>query len=217
MDGNGRWAKKRLLPRSLGHREGVKTIDRMSEIIFDKGVKYLTLFAFSTENWNRPEEEVSGLIDLFKKYVRSNLPRMLKKKIRFRVYGDTSGFDNETREIIADAEAKTDALDGGTLGICFNYGGRSEIVRAARKLAESNTPITESSLSDSLYTGGAPDPDIVIRTGGERRISNFMLYQMAYSEIFFIDTLWPDFSEKELDAILRQYNKTERRYGSIKE
>lgn len=217
MDGNGRWAKKRLLPRSVGHREGVKNIDKLSEIIFDKGVEYLTLFAFSTENWNRPEDEVNGLIDLFKKYLKSNLPKMIKKGIRFRVYGNTAGFDNEMKALILDAEKQTADSSRGTLGICFNYGGRAEIVQAVKLIAASGEPVSEDSLSKYLYTSGAPDPDIVIRTGGEHRISNFMLYQMAYSEIYFVDTLWPDFSEKELDRILEKYMKTERRYGSIKE
>lgn len=217
MDGNGRWAKKRLLPRSAGHREGVKTIDKMAEIIFGKGIKYLTVFAFSTENWKRPDDEINGLVDLLKKYIKKNLPKLIQKNISFKVYGDISRFDEETKSLIKEAESATESLKSGVLGICFNYGGRAEIVNAARLLAGRGELITEKSLSDNMYTKGAPDPDIVIRTGGEKRISNFLLYQMAYSELYFTDTLWPDFDEKELDGILARYMETERRYGSIKE
>ncbi len=215
MDGNGRWAKKRLLPRKLGHREGVKTIDRIADAVFARGVEVLTLFAFSTENWNRPREEVDGLLGLFKKYIRKKTPEMVRKNIRLLILGDSTVFDDEIRSLIAEAYEKTGNNTAGTLCICFNYGGRADIVAAANKLIGKGEPVTERSFSDALSTGGLPDPDIVLRTGGEHRISNFLLYQMAYSEIYFSPTLWPDFTEDELDALLADYARTDRRYGSV--
>lgn len=215
MDGNGRWAKKRFLPRSLGHREGVKTIDRIADAVFERGIKYLTLFALSTENWKRPQEEIDGLLDLFKKYIRKNLPKMIKKNIELRIFGNIDAFDEEIKEMIADAEAKTKNGKAGTLGICFNYGGRADIVNAVNKIVDEGKKVDEKTFSDALFTHGIPDPDIVLRTGGEHRISNFLLYQMAYSEIYFTDTLWPDFTEIELDKIIQDFSCTNRRYGGI--
>ena len=217
MDGNGRWAKKRLLPRSIGHREGVKTIDRVAELAFAKGVKYLTLFAFSTENWNRPSEEVSGLIDLFKKYLVSGTKKAEKNNTRIKILGDLSALDEEARKLADEKMERTKNNDGLVMCICFNYGGRAEIIGAVNKLVEKGKPVTDVDFAGSLYTAGVPDPDIIIRTGGEKRLSNFLLYQSAYAEIYFTDVLWPDFSEKDLDGILDSYAKTERRYGSIKE
>lgn len=216
MDGNGRWAKRRMMPRGFGHQEGVKVIDRIADAVFSRGIGCLTLFAFSTENWKRPEEEVDGLLDLFKKYLRKKMPLLAEKGIRLNVLGDTSVLDAETLALISDAYEKTHGLRAGTLNICFNYGGRAEIVRAAAKLAGEGREITEQSFSDALYTAGMPDPDILIRTGGEHRISNFLLYQTAYSEIYFTGTLWPDFTEKELDEILADFAATDRRYGKVK-
>lgn len=216
MDGNGRWAKRRLLPRNFGHKKGVETIDRMADAIFARGVEYLTLFAFSTENWNRPQEEVDGLFDLFRKYIEKNLPGMTKKGIRLNVLGNTEAFDADIRRLIENAQRQTANLHCGTLNICFNYGGRSDIVEAANRLIAAGKPVTEAEFSEALSTAGMPDPDLVIRTGGEHRISNFLLYQAAYAEIYFSDTLWPDFSEKELDAILADFKNTDRRFGKIK-
>ena len=216
MDGNGRWAKNRHMPRSLGHREGVKTIDRIADAVFSRGIGYLTLFAFSTENWGRPESEVSGLLGLFKKYLKKNIPILTRKNISLNVLGDVSVLDDETVALVSDAYEKTHGLGGGVLNICFNYGGRAEIVRAVNSLS-GKTEITEQDISEVLYTGGMPDPDIIVRTGGEHRISNFLLYQSAYSEIYFVDTLWPDFSEAELDKIIADYSATDRRFGKISE
>lgn len=216
MDGNGRWAQKRLLPRGLGHREGVIAIDRIADAVFDRGIEHLTLFAFSTENWNRPEDEVTGLLGLFKKFIRKNVPKLEKKGIRLRILGDTSVFDDEVRSLIADAYAHTSELKKGNLNICFNYGGRADILNAVNAFVEKGEKATPESFSRALWTGDIPDPDIVLRTGGEQRVSNFLLWQMAYSELYFTDTLWPDFSEKELDEILADYSRTDRRYGSIK-
>lgn len=216
MDGNGRWAKNRHMPRSLGHREGVKTIDRIADAVFSRGIGYLTLFAFSTENWGRPESEVSGLLGLFKKYLKKNIPILTRKNISLNILGDVSVLDEETVALVSDAYEKTHGLGGGVLNICFNYGGRAEIVRAVNSLS-CKTEITERDISEALYTGGMPDPDIIVRTGGEHRISNFLLYQSAYSEIYFVDTLWPDFSEAELDKIIADYSATDRRFGKISE
>lgn len=216
MDGNGRWATKRLLPRKFGHAEGVKTIDRVADAIFSRGIKYLTLFAFSTENWKRPEDEVNGLMKLFKKYIKKNLPVMIKKNIRLKVIGNLSVFDDEIRSLVSESDAKTGENTAGTLCICFNYGGRADILDAVNKLIKQGKQVSEHEFSEALYTAGIPDPDIVLRTGGEHRISNFLLYQMAYSEIYFTDTLWPDFSESELDGILKDFSGTSRRYGGIK-
>lgn len=215
MDGNGRWAKRRLMPRNYGHKKGVETIDRISGSIFDRGVEYLTLFAFSTENLNRPKEEINGIFQLFGKYIQKNLPAMLEKGIKFKILGDKSVCDNELRNLIADAENRTKDLNKNNLNICFNYGGRADIVRAANKLVAEGKTVTEREFDSALETRGIPDPDIVIRTGGEHRISNFLLYQMAYSEIYFTSTLWPDFNEKELDGILADFMKTNRRFGRI--
>ncbi len=217
MDGNGRWAKRRLMPRNYGHKRGVDTIDRISRAVFDRGVEILTLFAFSTENLNRPKEEVSGIFELFGKYIVKNLPDMLARGIRFKVIGDVSICDEELRKLIADAEKKTEALAEHRLNICFNYGGRADIVRAANKLSAEGVTATEETFASALGTGGLPDPDVVIRTGGEHRISNFLLYQMAYSEIYFTGTLWPDFGEKELDGIIADFMKTHRRFGRIEQ
>lgn len=216
MDGNGRWAKKRLLPRNLGHREGVKAIDRVADDVFGRGIKYLSLFAFSTENWNRPEDEVDGLLDLFKKYIRKNLPKLEKRGIALRISGDTSVFDDSIKSLIDEAYARTSGLETGTLNICFNYGGRADIIQAVNRFVDRGERATLETFSSELWTSDLPDPDIVIRTGGEHRISNFLLYQMAYAEVYFIDTLWPDFTAEELDGILADFERTDRRYGRIK-
>lgn len=217
MDGNGRWAKRRLLPRNFGHKKGVETIDRISRYVFDKGVEILTLFAFSTENLRRPKEEVSGIFELFSTYIKKNLPDMIEREIKFKVIGDISVCGDGLKALIADAEKQTEKFNRGKLNICFNYGGRADIVNAANKLIQEGKTVTEQGFADALYTGGLPDPDIVIRTGNEHRISNFLLYQMAYSEIYFTSTLWPDFKEKELNEIIADFKKTNRRFGNIEQ
>ena len=217
MDGNGRWAKKRLLPRSFGHKEGVKTIDRIADTVFSVGVKYLTIFAFSTENWNRPEDEVAGLLGLFRRYLKSNVPKLIKRGIRLNILGSRRAFDQEFIDLVDDACKRTEGGSVGTLNICFDYGGRAEIVEAVNKCVESGRKVDETTFASCLQTGGIPDPDILIRTGGEHRISNFLLYQMAYSELFFTDTLWPDFSGEEIKEIIAEYRKKDRRFGRINE
>ena len=217
MDGNGRWAKKRLLPRKFGHREGVKTIDRIADCVFGRGIKYLTLFAFSTENWKRPADEVSGLLSLFAGYLRRKVPKMVKNGVVLRVIGSARGLDEKTRKLIDDAYEKTKNGTRGVLTVCFDYGGRADIVAAVNKCVESGTLVSEETFPGFLQTAGLPDPDIVVRTGGEKRISNFLLYQMAYSELYFSDTLWPDLTEKDLDGILSVYARTDRRFGGVDE
>lgn len=215
MDGNGRWAQKRLLPRKMGHKEGVKTLLDIAEYAFSKGIDTLTVYAFSTENKRRPEDEVSALIDLIRKNFATTFKRITQKGIRLRVIGDKSYFPDDVIEILDKAENDSKVGKNGTFNVALNYGGRDEIVRAATRLANSGREITEQSFSDALYTADQPDPDILIRTGGEKRLSNFLLYQCAYTELFFVDTLWPDFSTKELDEILQEFSKRNRRYGKV--
>ncbi len=217
MDGNGRWAKKRLLPRSFGHREGVKTIDRIADEVFTLGVRYLTIFAFSTENWNRPEQEVTGLLGLFRKYLKSNESKLLKRGIKLNVLGSRRAFDDELRTLVDEVCEHTSCGKVGTLNICFDYGGRADIVEAVNEFVEAGVKADEETFAERLQTHGMPDPDIIIRTGGEHRISNFLLYQSAYSELFFTDTLWPDFSGEEIKNIIAEYRKKDRRFGRINE
>lgn len=217
MDGNGRWAKKRLLPRSFGHREGVKTIDRIADEVFTLGVRYLTIFAFSTENWNRPEQEVTGLLGLFRKYLKSNESKLLKRGIKLNVLGSRRAFDDELRTLVDEVCEHTSCGKAGTLNICFDYGGRADIVEAVNEFVEAGIKADEKTFAERLQTHGMPDPDIIIRTGGEHRISNFLLYQSAYSELFFTDTLWPDFSGEEIKNIIAEYRKKDRRFGRINE
>ncbi len=217
MDGNGRWARKRLLPRKFGHREGVRTIDRVADDVFGRGIGYLTLFAFSTENWKRPEDEVTGLLSLFDNYLTKKLPKLERDGVVLRVIGSERGINDELRGKIAEAYERTMRGTKGNLTICFDYGGRADIISAVNRCVELGEKVTESTFPSFLQTAGLPDPDIIVRTGGERRISNFLLYQMAYSELYFSDTLWPDFTAKELDDILETYSRTDRRFGGIGE
>lgn len=217
MDGNGRWAKNKSKPRIFGHNEGVATIERISDEVFGLGIKNLTLYAFSTENWNRPEEEVKGLFDLMKKFIKKHSKNLLKKNIKLRIFGSRDRLDEKLISDIENAEEATKDCTAGTLGICFNYGGRGEIVDAVNNIIKNAIDnVTEETFSNYLYTGGISDPDIVIRTGGDKRLSNFLLYQCAYAELHFVDTLWPDFGKEDLHKILDKYSKTERRFGSVK-
>ena len=215
MDGNGRWAKKRLLPRKVGHRAGVAAIDRIADYVFDRGIEYLTLFAFSTENWKRPADEVSGLLSLLSDYLRKKIRKFVNNGIVLRIIGSERGLDETLRGQINDAYEKTKNGQRGNLTICFDYGGRADIVSAVNECVKEGVEVDETSFSAHLQTRALPDPDIIIRTGGEHRISNFLLYQMAYSELSFSDTLWPDFSERELDDILAGFAKTDRRFGGL--
>ncbi len=209
MDGNGRWARKRLLPRNSGHKEGLKAMMRIADACRNRGLPYVSFYAFSTENKFRSQSEVSGLISLMSK-IEEVADELVKRNVRLNIMGDISYFDENLRKVISDSVEKTNSLTGGVVNIGLNYGGRDELLRAAQlyRLDGGKKP-----LSDYLYTAGQPDPDILIRTGGEKRLSNFMLYQLAYTELFFTDTYWPDFSEEELNAIIEEYYKRDRRFG----
>lgn len=216
MDGNGRWAKKRGLARSFGHMEGAKTLRNVLEYLTEIGVKYLTVYAFSTENWNRPQDEVSTLMRLFLKYIKNERKNMMKNKIRFFVSGRKNNVSEKLQNEIERLEEETKGNDRITLNIAFNYGSRAEIVDAVNRIIEDGKEnITEEDFSKYLYND-FPDPDLVIRTSGEMRISNFLLWQIAYSELYITDTLWPDFDEKEIDKAIESYNQRERRFGGIK-
>lgn len=215
MDGNGRWAKKKFLPRTMGHREGAKTLRKILEYSTKIGVKYLTVYAFSTENWKRPQDEVDTLMKLFSKYIKNETKTLMNNNIRFLVSGRKENVSCELLQEIADLEKLTANNNKLTFNIAFNYGGRAEIVDACNKAIEDgHKSLNEELLSDYLYQD-IPSPDLVIRTGGEYRISNFLLWQLAYAELYFTEVLWPDFDEKELDRAIADYNNRERRYGGI--
>ena len=217
MDGNGRWAKKRFLPRLAGHRQGYESLRRMVDLCLQRGIGVLTVFAFSSENWKRPVEEVSGLMDLLVKGLMREVPKLGEQGVRMEFPGERQGLSELVRSSLEQARAQTAHNDKLVLNICFNYGGRWDIVQAAQQLALRGEAITEASLSAALSMAHVPDPDLVIRTGGEQRISNFMLWQSAYSEFYFSDKLWPDFDAAELDRALACYARRERRFGLISE
>ncbi len=216
MDGNGRWAKKRVLPRSYGHKAGVKTLMSVLEDCFNLGVKYVSVYAFSTENWNRPQAEIDALMELFRTYFTSQFSKLIDKKIKINVWGDKSKFPNDIKNAILEIENTTITDQKGVFNIAMGYGGRHEIVNAVNNLVKQGISIDEETFSSYLYSAGVPDPDLIIRTGGEMRISNFLLYQCAYSELYFTKTLWPDFSKDELIEIFENYNKRDRRFGKVK-
>jgi undecaprenyl diphosphate synthase len=216
MDGNGRWATKRLLPRVAGHVKGVEAVRDCVEACVERGIEYLTLFAFSSENWRRPEEEVSLLMRLFVTALEREVAKMHANSIRLKVVGDLSRFDVKLRDMIANAERRTANNTRLTLTICANYGGRWDIMQATGKMVAANpgvTEFTEEQLAEHLAMAYAPEPDLFIRTGGEERISNFLLWQLAYSELYFTDTFWPDFSIQSLDTAIASYQHRERRFG----
>lgn len=216
MDGNGRWAQKRLLPRSFGHREGVKTLIRLVMHAFDTGFKYVTVYAFSTENRLRPKEEVDGLIDLIRKNFATTFRRFIDRGIKIRILGGREFFPSDVAQILSDAESDSKDGKNGTFNVALNYGGRAEIVRAVNEAVKRGEEVSEESIGKLLYTYGQPDPDMLIRTGGEKRLSNFLLYQTAYTELFFTDTLWPDFSDEEFDSVVDEFRHRNRRYGKVK-
>jgi undecaprenyl diphosphate synthase len=220
MDGNGRWAKKRLLPRTAGHYAGVKTVRKMVEACIDRGIKALTLFAFSSENWRRPPDEVSILLKLFLNTLDKEIRTMHEEGIRLRIIGDTTVFPDALRQKIEQTESLTRDNKRFDLVVAANYGGRWDIVQAARKLAErvakgelQAADINDELLEDNLCFSDIPEPDLFIRTGGESRISNFMLWHLAYTEMYFTPTLWPDFDESALDMAILDYSKRQRRFG----
>ena len=216
MDGNGRWATKRFLPRVAGHKKGVDTLRACVRHCGDVGVKVLTVFAFSSENWNRPADEVSGLMELLAIALSREVPQLQAEGVRIHFVGDRSALSEKVRTGLAHAESLTAGNERLVLNVCFNYGGRWDIAQAAAKLAARGEAITEQSLNGAMALAHVPDPDLLIRTGGEMRISNFLLWQAAYSELVFTDCLWPDFGEAELDAALSAYAARDRRFGGVK-
>ena len=220
MDGNGRWAKKRGMPRSYGHKRGAKVFEEIAEYCDKIGVKYLTVYAFSTENWARPKEEVDALMKLFRDYLLSSNERSETISVRF--IGDLTVLDEDMQQLIAKREAETRGRTGLTTVIAINYGGRDEILHAARELARKAADglldpekIDRNAFESELYTAGIPDPDLILRPSGEKRLSNFLLWQASYSEFVYMDTLWPDFTPELLEQAIAEFNCRNRRYGGI--
>ena len=216
MDGNGRWAKKRGLPRTAGHKVGAETFRKIALYCKALGVEYLTIYAFSTENWKRPAEEVSTLMSLLKKYMQEAIDTMERDKMKLRFFGDLSALSPELQDLARRANAVADRVEGFQANLCINYGGRDEILHAAKFCAAAGEEMTEENLEKHLYSAGIPDPELIIRPGGELRLSNFLLWQCAYSEFYFCDTLWPDFGEKDLDEAIVAYQQRDRRFGGVK-
>ena len=216
MDGNGRWAKKRGLPRKAGHASGAETFRRIATYCKDIGVEYFTVYAFSTENWNRPEDEVQAIMGLLEKYLKESIEKMEKDGIRLKILGDPSRLSPGLQALIRETDAITDRVKGMQVNVCLNYGGRDEILRAAKAWSEAGGEMTQEAFSRYLDTGSMPDPDLVIRPSGEYRISNFLLWQSAYAEFYFTDVLWPDFTTKELDKAIESFRKRDRRFGGVK-
>lgn len=215
MDGNGRWAKERNLKRTAGHEEGANTVREITKHCAKIGVKYITLYAFSTENWSRPKLEVEYLMRLLDKHLKKELSVYLENNIKFKAIGDLSRFSKGLQKTINDVQEKTSKGTGLTQVLALNYGSKDEIVRAVKKLNEKNLEVNEENLEANLDTSGMPDVDIMIRTSGEVRLSNYLLWQNAYAEMFFTQTYWPDFSSNELDDIISDFNNRERRFGGI--
>ena len=224
MDGNGRWAKKRGLPRKAGHAVGAETFRRIATYCKNLGMDYLTVYAFSTENWKRSDEEVGAIMGLLEKYLHESVEKMEKDRIRLKILGDTTALSPAIRGLIEKTDAIAARLPGCfQANVCLNYGGRDEIIHAARAFARDcaagerrSDALTEEMFSQYLYSNGLPDPELLIRPGGEKRISNYLLWQCAYSEFYFCDTLWPDFDEREFDKALIAYQHRERRFGGVK-
>ena len=220
MDGNGRWAQKRHMPRTVGHAKGAAGVRALVEFCAHKGVKYLTLFAFSTENWSRPEEEVSTLMGLFLQYLENELKNLAQAGVRLQVIGDVTGFAQELQDRIAEAVKATAGNDGIVLTVAANYGGQWDIVQAVQRWQAEHPQadardITQKQLANYLSTADMPDPDLLIRTGGEQRISNFLLWQVAYAELYFTEALWPEFDTTQLGLALEWYGTRQRRFGRV--
>ncbi|MBQ3889052.1 MAG: isoprenyl transferase [Clostridia bacterium] len=225
MDGNGRWAKRRGLPRGEGHKEGAKVFKKIGEYCADVGIRYMTFYAFSTENWNRPRQEVAGLMELFTEYLSDGELRLgdnETRQMRLHFIGRRDGLPAELLELIERAERKTAMYDRVHVNIALNYGGRDEIVHAVQQIAAqvadgslAPADITEQTVADRLYTAGQPDPDIIVRPSGELRLSNFLTWQSAYSELWFSDVLWPDFTEQDVNRVIEDYAKRSRRFGGV--
>lgn len=224
LDGNGRWARSKGMPRNYGHVQGAKTVETICEEAYRMGIQYLTVYAFSTENWNRPRDEVDALMGLLRNYMKTCLKTAAKNNMCVRIIGEKSRLDDDIRKRMEQLEEATKNNTGLHFQIAINYGGRDEIVRAVRRLAEDVAQgnleaeeITEEKISDTLDTGGLPEPDLLIRTCNEQRISNFLLWQLAYTELYFTPVAWPDFSKEELEKAVLAYNKRDRRYGLVKD
>lgn len=224
LDGNGRWAKAKGMPRNYGHAQGSKNVERICEEAWRMGIKYLTVYAFSTENWNRPDSEVSALMKLLHNYMKTCLKTAAKNDMKVRVLGDIEALDDDIRTRILELEEATKNNGGLNFQIALNYGSRDEMLRAMRRLARdcADGKVVPEEIDETLYesyldTHGIPDPDLLIRTSGELRLSNYLLWQLAYTEFYFTDVPWPDFTKEELEKAIAQYNKRDRRYGGVKE
>ncbi|MDO5574651.1 MAG: isoprenyl transferase [bacterium] len=224
LDGNGRWAKSKGMPRNYGHAQGSKNVEVICEEAYKMGVNYLTVYAFSTENWTRPKDEVDALMKLLRNYMKTCLKTAAKNRMCVKVLGDKSGLDEDIRLRIAELEEATKDNDGLHFQIALNYGSKDELMRAMNHLIDDResgviekTPVTEAVFEQYLDTAGLPDPDLLIRTSGEQRISNFLLWQLAYAEFYFADVHWPDFSKEELIKAIEVYNSRDRRFGAVKE
>ena len=222
LDGNGRWAKKRMMPRNYGHAQGSKTVEQICEDAWNLGIKYLTVYSFSTDNWKRPEKEVNALMKLLRSYLKDCIKRTTKNNMRVRVIGDKTGLSDDIRQAIEELEQVSSVNTGLNFTIAINYGSRDEMRRAMVRMAGdvelgkvASADITEELFNSYLDTWDIPDPDLLIRTSGEQRLSNFLLWQLAYTEFLFMDVLWPDFNRNELVRAIRQYNGRERRFGGI--
>ena len=221
LDGNGRWAKKRGLPRTAGHAVGAETVRKIANYCKDIGIEYLTLYAFSTENWKRPDDEVHTIMDIFERYIIEAIEVMKKDGIRMDFFGELSALSPRLQELMRDAREESSHHDGCQLNLCINYGGRDEILHAVRHYAElykaGEAPeLTEEYFSSLLYTAAIPDPDLIIRTSGEQRLSNYLPWQGAYSELYFTPVLWPDFTEADMDAAIVEFQRRDRRFGGVK-
>ena len=220
MDGNGRWAKRRGMPRTAGHAVGAETFRKVATYCKNIGLDYLTVYAFSTENWRRPQEEVDAIMALLEKYLLEAIEQMERDKVKMEFFGDVSVLSPRLQELIAHTREISKRFDGCQVNICLNYGGRDELVRAMRSYAHEvsegrENDIDEAGVASYLFSKGVPDPDLLIRPGGEYRLSNFLMWQSAYSELYFTDTLWPDFDEHEINRAIAEYQRRERRYGGV--
>ena len=216
MDGNGRWAKKRGLPRTAGHKVGAEVFRKIALYCKALGVKYVTVYAFSTENWKRPQDEVNTLMSLLKKYILEAIDTMERDQMRLRFLGDLSALSPERQDLADKADEVAERVHGFQANLCINYGGRDALLHAARACAAAGEELTAANFEKHLYSAGIPDPELIIRPSGELRLSNFLLWQCAYSEFYFCDTLWPDFTEKDLDEAIMAYQQRDRRFGGVK-
>lgn len=223
LDGNGRWAKEKGMPRNYGHMQGAKAVEDILEVARDMGIKYLTVYAFSTENWNRPESEVSALMKILRNYLKTSIKKSMKNNVRCRVIGDKTALSPDIQEAIAELEKATAGNTGLTFSIAINYGGRDEITRAVRKVADKvksgeldPSDISEETINSNLDTSYLPDPDLLIRTCNEQRISNFLLWQCAYTEFYFAQVAWPDFDKEQLQMAVDAYASRNRKFGGLK-